>query len=242
MRIRSLLIVLCALVVATVAGLSAADKPADNRNGADKGFVALFPDEGVPRGWTPRDWSDVSKPPGDKASVWKVENGVLHGSEPRGTWLVSEKEYGDFILELDFKIGPEGNSGVGFRFPDHGDPAFDGMELQICDERYYTKHGQEYGPASLTGSIYNAIPPQMQVYKPTEWNHYEISCQGPRVRVVLNLGVIQDFNLDEQTKKLERGTPLKDRPRKGHLGFQELSRGGGHVEIRNARIKVLNEG
>jgi len=34
--------------------------------------------------------------------------------------------------------------------------------------------------------------------------------------------------------------PVKDRPRKGHIGFQELSRGAEHVMIRNARIKALD--
>ena len=55
----------------------------------------------------------------------------------------------------------------------------------------------------------------------------------------LNGDLIQNVNLDAQTKKLERGTPLKGRPRRGHIGFQELSRGGGHVEFRNVRIKEL---
>jgi hypothetical protein len=32
---------------------------------------------------------------------------------------------------------------------------------------------------------------------------------------------------------------LPQRPRRGHIGFQELSRGGGHVEIRGARIAEL---
>ena len=45
------------------------------------------------------------------------------------------------------------------------------------------------------------------------------------------------MNLDEQTKKLERGLPLAERPRSGHIGFQELSRGGTYVQIRGARIK-----
>ena len=34
--------------------------------------------------------------------------------------------------------------------------------------------------------------------------------------------------------------PVKDRPRKGHIGFQELSRGAEHAMIRNVRIKVLD--
>lgn len=74
------------------------------------------------------------------------------------------------------------------------------------------------------------------------WN--QVTCQGPRVKVVLNGTTILDLNLDQQTKLPKRhdGTyapALKDRPRTGHIGFQELSRGGGHVQIRNARIKIL---
>ncbi len=64
------------------------------------------------------------------------------------------------------------------------------------------------------------------------------------MKVVLNGKTILDVNLDEQKTPTKRhdntdAPPLKDRPRKGHIGFQELSRGGGHVEIRNAQIKVL---
>jgi hypothetical protein len=62
---------------------------------------------------------------------------------------------------------------------------------------------------------------------------------------MLNGQAILDVNLDEQntpTKKHDGSDapPLKERPRKGHIGFQELSREGGHVQIRNARIKELN--
>ena len=67
-------------------------------------FAPLFPQDGVPKGWLVRRWNDVSKP-ADAATTWRVENGILHGSEPRGTWLLSEKEYGDFILEFKRAIG-----------------------------------------------------------------------------------------------------------------------------------------
>ena len=205
------------------------------------GFVPLFPEEGVPQGWVVRRWDDVSKP-AEKAAVWKIENGVLHGSEPRGTWLISEKEYGDFILEFEWKLGERGNSGTALRAPLQGDPAFDGMELQMVDPRYYGD--TKVPPAELTGSLYKAVAPRVQVYKPMEWNKYQITCRGGAVKVLLNGEEILDVNLDEQTTPTKRhdGTdapPLKDRPRKGHIGFQELSRGGGHVQIRNARIKVL---
>jgi hypothetical protein len=211
-------------------------------HGAD--FVPLFPKDGVPQGWVVRKWDNV-KNPADEGVVWKVKEGVLHGSEPRGTWLVSEREYGDFILEFEWKLGERGNSGCGLRFPMEGDPAFDGLELQMVDPRYFGNDpANAPKPSELTGALYRAVTPKAQAFKPTEWNKYQITCKGPSVKVTLNEQLIQDVNLDEQntpTKKHDGSDapPLKARPRKGHIGFQELSRGGGHVEIRNARIKEL---
>jgi hypothetical protein len=207
---------------------------------AGTGFVPLFSKDGVPDGWVVRAWNDVSQPPGQPA-VWKVENGVLHGGEPRGNWLMSEKEYGDFMLEYEFKLGPTGNSGLALRSPMKGDPAFDGMELQMADFRY----NPQAKDSELTGGLYRAVAPTKQVYKPTEWNRYEVTLKGSRLKVVLNGETIQDIDLNAQNQEVKRhdgslAPPIKDRPRRGHIGFQELSRGDEHIQIRNARIKVLD--
>jgi len=194
---------------------------------------ALFAEDGVPQGWLVRDWADISNPaPAD--AKWEVKEGVLHGSTPRGTWLISEKEYGDFILEYEFKLGAQGNSGCGLRFPLHGDPAFDGLEMQMADPRYYGDY--KAAPIELTGALYQGIEPEKQMLKTEDWN----TCsKGGMIEIVLNGERIIKANLDALDKPLERGTPLKDRPRKGHIGFQELSRGNGHVMIRNAIITEL---
>jgi hypothetical protein len=199
-------------------------------------WTPLFPKDGSPEGWVVRHWANVKDEP-PQPSSWTVKDGVLHGSEPRGTWLVSEREYGDFVLEFEWKLGEQGNSGVGLRFPPQGDPAFDGMEVQMVDPRYYGE--QPFEPGELTGSIYKALVPRAQVYRPGEWNRYEITCRGAQVRVILNGQLLHDVNLAQETRPLERGTPLAQRPRKGRIGFQELSRGGGHVLIREARIREL---
>lgn len=206
-------------------------------------FEPLFPQDGVPKGWLVRKWNDL-KEPADAGVNWKVEDGMLHGSEPRGTWLISEKEYGDFVLEFEWKLGERGNSGVALRSPLFGDPAFDGLELQMVDPRYYPSD-MKVAPEELTASLYKAVAPKEQVFKPTDWNKYEITCRGAQVKVVLNGKAVLDVNLDEQNTPTKRhdgsdAPPLKARPRKGHIGFQELSRGGAHVMIRNARIKPLD--
>lgn len=212
------------------------------KESAEGGFIPLFPKDGVPEGWVVRDWADVKNPP-PAGAVWKVVDGVLHGSEPRGTWLVSEKEYADFTLKFEFKLGDRGNSGCGLRFPGYGDPAFDGLELQMVDPRYYPADMQ-VPPSELTGSLYRAIAPAKQLLKPNAWNSYEVTLKGSSVRVILNGEQVLDTNLQEHTTVIKRhngenAVPLKDRPPKGRIGFQELSRGGAHVEIRNARIREL---
>ena len=209
-------------------------------SGSSPAFVPLFPQEGVPEGWVVRAWNDVRNP-AEGNPVWTVENGVLTGGEPRGSWLLSEKEYGDFVLEFEFKLGERGNSGCALRAPLYGDPAFDGIELQMADFRY----NPEAKDSELTGGLYRAVAPMKQVYRPTEWNSYRIECRGSRVKVELNGQPILDVNLDEQTAAVKRhdGTdapPLRDRPRRGHIGFQELSRDRSHAAIRYARILSLD--
>jgi len=199
-------LLISALAIALVPPALAQDKRERVRD-----FEPLFSSDGAPTGWTVRQWDDVSKPAEAK---WVVRDGVLHGGEPRGTWLMSEREYGDFELEFEFKLGPQGNSGLALRSPMKGDPAFDGLELQMADVRY----NPEAKDSELTGGLF---------------------------RVVLNGELIQDIDLDEQEQTAQRhdgsgAPPIKARPRRGQIGFQELSRGDGQVLIRNAQIRRLD--
>jgi hypothetical protein len=205
----------------------------------DDGFTALFPRDGVPAGWVVTEWNDLARP-APKGVRWEVKDGVLTAGKQRGTWLVSEKEYADFVLEFEVKLTERGNSGVALRAPMKGDPAFDGMEFQVADLRYNTKATD----AELTGGIYRAIAPTKQVYKPTEWNKVRIELRGDRLKATLNGQVIHDIDLSKYDQPVKRhdGTnapPVKDRPRKGHIGFQHLSRNNEPVQIRGARVKEL---
>jgi hypothetical protein len=57
--------------------------------GEGDGFVRLFAQNGAPTGWVVRAWDDLRKPA--EGVVWKVEEGVLRGGLPRGSWLISVK-------------------------------------------------------------------------------------------------------------------------------------------------------
>src|SRR6185295_19192723 len=131
---------------------------------------------------------------------------------------------------------------LALRSPMRGDPAFDGMELQMADFRYNT----EAKPYELTGALYRALAPNKQVYKPSEWNSMHVELIGRHIKAVLNGEVILDHDLSKETAIPKRhdnseAPPLKDRPLRGHIGFQELTRGEPHAMIRNARIKIIKE-
>jgi hypothetical protein len=206
---------------------------------ADDGFVPLFQADGPPKGWSVRTWNDLGKPAGPDAE-WTVKDGVLWPGKVRGTWLVSDAEYTDFVLEFEVRLTEKGNSGAALRAPMKGDPAFDALEFQVADLRY----NPQAKPSELTAGIYRAVAPTKQVYKPTEWNRIRIELRGPRLKGTVNGEVVQDIDLTEFDQPVKRhdGTdapPVKDRPRKGHIGFQHLSRNNEPIQIRNTRIKVL---
>jgi hypothetical protein len=116
---------------------------------------------------------------------WTVENGELIGrkgvawttnSEKSGSWLRTEKEYTDFIFELEYSVNEKGNSGVFIRSAIEKNPAFTGHEIQILDD-----HGRE--PKKFTtGSLYDVVAPTKNMSKPAnEWNTLKIEARGPRV-------------------------------------------------------------
>jgi hypothetical protein len=205
----------------------------------EKGFKPLFPEKEPLKGWSIREWNDLTKVVGEDAQ-WTFKEGVLQPGQRRGTWLISDKEYSDFTLEVEIKLTELGNSGIALRAPLFGDPAFDGMEMQCADFRYNTSAKD----SELTGGIYRAIAPVKQVFKPTEWNKFRIELKGSKLKAWLNGETIHDIDLSKYDQPVKRhdGTDapaIKDRPRKGRIGFQHLSRNNEPIWIRNARIKEL---
>ncbi len=126
---------------------------------------------------------------------FKVEDGVIVGRavmNSRNTFLVTEKEYGDFILEAEILVeDEEGNSGLQTR--SHFDPAaFDG------EGRVYGRQC-EIDPTSRrwTGGIYDEgrrewlypmqlNAPAQQVYKKGVYNHYRVECIGNEMKTWVN--------------------------------------------------------
>jgi Domain of Unknown Function (DUF1080) len=166
--------------------------------------------------------------------VWGAENGVMHVSGGGGGWLLTEKEYGDFELRLQYKMSKHSNSGVALRTPMQGDPAYVGMEIQLIDDLNW-KGLQSW---QHTGSIYNVVPAKKTANKDIgEWNTMHITCKGRLVRVTLNGEVLVDANLDEYVEKHgEKHPGIRPDCTKGHVGFQSHDN---RVEFKNIYLKPL---
>src|SRR5262249_13944199 len=153
-----------------------------------EGFTSLFNGKDL-TGW---------KPTG-KAEVWGAEKGVIYVDKGGGGWLLTEKEFGDFELRVEYKMSKGANSGVALRTPDKGDPAYVGMEIQLIDDEGWPGKLADY---QHTGSIYDVVPASKLNNKPIgEWNSIRIVCVGSKVTVGVNAQSVVDPNLENSKTK-----------------------------------------
>jgi hypothetical protein len=206
----------------TLLGLTAAAL-ADDPSKPPAGFTALFNGKDL-SGWTVLN---------GKMEKWRAENGEIVTSGGGG-WLMTEKEYKDFEIRLEYKLPKAGNSGVAVHSPLKGDPAYTGMEIQILDDN--DPSYKNLRPAQYTGSVYGVVAAKRGSTKPAgEWNTMRIVSKGRHITVELNGTVITDANLDEYTKEHGKQHPGLLRET-GHLGLQDHS---GSVEFRKISVKEL---
>ncbi|NOG45036.1 MAG: DUF1080 domain-containing protein [Calditrichaeota bacterium] len=166
----------------------------------------------------------------NKPDSWNAENGILFTTGKGGGWLSTDKEYDNFVLELEYKISAGGNSGVFLRAPHLSDPAYTGIEVQVLDDyapKYSTLKKWQY-----TGSLYGLQAPKKRVTKESgTWQKMEISCIGPSIKVKLNGEEIIDSNLIDFMGEESSHPGIKRR--KGFIGVQNH---GSKVEYRNIKI------
>jgi hypothetical protein len=209
-----LLPVLALWLLAMLAQPANADPP--------EGFTALFNDKDL-TGW---------KATG-KMEVWgaDADKKILFVSGSGGGWLMTEKEYGDFEIRLEYKMPKMGNSGVGIRSPLKGDPAYAGMEIQLLDDANW----KGLRPEQQTGSIYDVVAAKKINSKPFgEWNSMRIVAKGRKILVEQNGETLVDANLDDHEKHFKNHPGLTRA--KGHIGLQSYNF---RVEFRNIYIKPL---
>jgi hypothetical protein len=124
--------------------------------------------------------------------TWKVEDGVLVYNG-KGRSLCTAKDYGDFEMYVDWKITPDGDSGIYLR----GAP-----QVQIWDPNHW-----KIGSGGLYNNQKNPKDPAKIADKPIgEWNTFYIKIVGDKVTVKLNGELVVDNVTLENY--WERGKPL----------------------------------
>jgi hypothetical protein len=180
---------------------------------------------------------------------YRVEDGAIVGKtvpDSPNTFLCTKREYGDFILEFEFKVAKNMNSGVQFRsqwFPDAVTLEVKGEKKNLPADRV---HGYQYeidpSKRSYTGGVYDEgrrawlfdlkdNEAARNAFKNGEWNQARIQCQGGHIQTWINGVKAADFT-DTMTLK-------------GIIALQVHGIGkskkvaGDEVRWRNLRIKEL---
>jgi len=131
-------------------------------------------------------WTTVGGSTDIKA--WEAVDGTLHRKSGGGD-IVTEKEYGNFILDFEWKISSGGNSGLKYKFANF-DGSWIGCEYQILDD---DKHNDGQLGTHRTGSLYDIIAPRVEVAKPVgEYNKSRIIVNGKRIQHYLNGYLVVD--------------------------------------------------
>jgi hypothetical protein len=175
-------------------------------------------------------WKSIDAPIDES---WKAEDGLLYCTGKGAGWLSTDKEYGDFEIELEFKSPKGGNSGVFLRAPHEGNPAFAGMEIQVLDD--YDDQYSKLNDYQYCGSLYDVVAAKPRVTKKAgEWQKMQISCQGNKVKVTLNGTQIVDADISAHKDKLPTHPGLART--KGYIGLQNH---GSRLDYRNIKIREL---
>lgn len=159
---------------------------------------------------------------------WAVEEGVIVGRkgvgwavnpDAAGSWLRTDKTYGDFLLELEYNLSETSNSGVFIRAAQDKNPAFTGYEIQLLPD------AGKPASKSSTGALYDVIAPLRSMAKPAgEWNRLRVLAKGSKVQVSVNGVLVVDTDAPRSVK--------------GFIGLQ-VHDDKSTVKFRNLRITEL---
>jgi hypothetical protein len=172
---------------------------------------------------------------------WHVANGTL-AKDARVADIVSKDEFGDFELEIDWKIGEAGNSGIFYRGTEEYDHIYwSGPEYQLLDD---IKAEDNKTRLTCAGAAYAVYPSPAGHLKPVgDWNSARIVAKGPHVEHWLNGFKLLEYELGspdwEAKVKASKFVewPHYGRAKRGHIAFQGDH--AGSLAFRNIRIREL---
>src|SRR5437879_3379226 len=172
---------------------------------------------------------------------WRIADGSIVKDAPVGD-IVSKDEFGDFELELEWKIGEAGNSGIFYRGTEEYDHIYwTAPEYQLLDN---IKGADNKTPLTRAAAVYGLYPAPDGHVKPLgEWNQARIVVKGAHVEHWLNGFLMEQYELwspdwKEKVKASKfNAWPNYGMAKRGHIALQGDHTG--ELAFRNIRIRAL---
>ena len=169
---------------------------------------------------------------------YTVENGVIVGTTVMDTpnsFICTEKNYSDFIFEVDLLVEPDMNSGIQFRSeskPDYNNGRVHGYQCEV-DPSKRAWSGGIYDEARR-GWLYTLElnPAAQPALKMGDWNRYRIECIGNSIKTWIN-GVACSHVIDDMT-------PTGFIALQVHGIGKNKEKEGQQIKWKNIRIKTTN--
>lgn len=183
-------------------------------------------------------WRGYNRP--DMPEGWAVEDGTLAWVAGGGD-IITERQFTDFELTLDWRVEPGGNSGVFYRAAEGEDWIYQSApELQVLDDE---GHADGQSPLTSAGSNFALHGAPRGVVRPVgEWNSVRIVVEGNHVEHWLNDVRVVEYELGStaweglvQASKFA-AWPAYGRAPSGHIGLQDHD---SRVWYRNIKIREL---
>ena len=176
------------LFICTFLFISCKQEPAD-----DTPWISLFDGESL-NGWTQK---------GGKANYTVRDNSIVGSTvhDTPNSFMTTDKTYGDFIMELDYKVDSTMNSGIQIRsnsYPHYMDGRVHGYQIEIdpSDRAWSAGIYDEARRGWLNPMTEN--PEAQKAFKQNDWNHYRIEAIGDTIKTWIN-GVPAAHLIDDKT-------------------------------------------
>ena len=180
---------------------------------------------------------------------WKVEGGMLHAkalpkdSSGKRADLITTDEYENFVLTLDWKLSPQGNSGILYLVTEEfSAPYYSGPDYQLIDDDEFPEKLEDW---QKTGANYAMNPPKIAASNPIgSWNHTVIKVENKKVEHWLNNKKVVSYIIgnEEWNRHKEEGK-WKDAAGYGKAkkGFICLQDHGSEAWFKNIKIRELKK-
>jgi len=194
------------------------------------------------RGYNKESFPDVGWEVADGSLIVLASDGEEDGN---GGDIITEEQFDNFELSLEFQLSPVANSGILYRVVEsEGEPIWhNAPEYQVLDDTAYIEMGTMDMFKHLTGDNYDLQASVVTASNPIgAWNHARIIVDGAHVEHWLNGKQTVEYELwTPEWEELVRGSKFADYPgygraTSGHIGLQDH---GHTLRYRNIKIRPI---